>query len=437
MPSFTVESSGSGLNLTTGSESYGGNVRLTVRNGSTTTKTCRFRVVPLEGAQNDWFSIAGEPERTLEPNQSTQVELTATVPKTSPAGRRSVRVDAIETSDPDEDIARGPDLSFEVPKGDPVPIGFPWAIAIAAGVLVLVIAGGIGWWVWPRTVVVPDVKGQLLTDATSTLEGIGLEVSSTSRPERGTPENEVIDQDPVDGTEVDKGSEVALVVAEAIKTVKVPDLIGSAIDRALRDLDDLGLKSSVSDLETEDQPAGTIASQDPGPGTNVEPGTTIRLQVAVARASGPEIDEDCLTHDLGALEAREVNGRWKITQGNRWLLDFEGDAASARRALEVLRAYEADRICYVERPNAPMMYILNGDQPPSRQLSGEDCIGFNPASLEIRQEGDRFLLEGRSRMIMFPNRQSAQKAFAVIRKYGFRAQCFVGRPNPDFKYFRR
>jgi len=230
-----------------------------------------------------------------------------------------------------------------------------------------------------------------------------------------------------------------------VTTVEVPDIVGDSVEAARSVLVARGLRlgSHTGTRQSEQVKPGSIASQRPSAGTQADRGSAVSFETAVAPLaptlpSSSTIAEDCVRHDLGRLRAEQVGGRWKITEGDHWLLDFDSDSDSARRALEVLQFYRADRICYVERPNAPMMYILSGSTAPSQSLPGEDCIDFNAGSLAIRQEGSRFLLaSSSSRMIMFPDRASAERAVAVIRKYGFTRQCFVGRPQPEFKYFRQ
>lgn len=31
----------------------------------------------------------------------------------------------------------------------------------------------------------------------------------------------------------------------------------------------------------------------------------------------------------------------------------------------------------------------------------------------------------------------ARTAFAIIKKYGFTRSCYIGRPNPGFRYLRK
>jgi hypothetical protein len=46
-----------------------------------------------------------------------------------------------------------------------------------------------------------------------------------------------------------------------------------------------------------------------------------------------------------------------------------------------------DLMCFVGRPNAPMMYFKVGGAAPSGSFPGEDAIPFNPASLQAVKVG--------------------------------------------------
>ncbi|MEJ2157259.1 MAG: hypothetical protein P8X96_18160 [Desulfobacteraceae bacterium] len=66
----------------------------------------------------------------------------------------------------------------------------------------------------------------------------------------------------------------------------------------------------------------------------------------------------------------------------------------------------------------------------------EDCLGFDPSKVIIKQEGRQFLMtDGRSRMKMFPNRKEAMAALKAIRHYSMNRHCFIGRPDPSLEYW--
>lgn len=65
----------------------------------------------------------------------------------------------------------------------------------------------------------------------------------------------------------------------------------------------------------------------------------------------------------------------------------------------------------------------------------EDCIGFNPENIVVKNIQGRWkLVEGSQWILDFANQKNeADQSFQVIKKYGF--ICFVGRPDPSMTYF--
>lgn len=66
-----------------------------------------------------------------------------------------------------------------------------------------------------------------------------------------------------------------------------------------------------------------------------------------------------------------------------------------------------------------------------QELGREDCLGYNPNNLEIRQEqdGDWLLTDGRSRMMMLKTEKDARRALALARRHT--QHCFIGRGSDD------
>ncbi|MGE3287966.1 MAG: Stk1 family PASTA domain-containing Ser/Thr kinase [Pseudonocardia sp.] len=82
---------------------------------------------------------------------------------------------------------------------------------------------------------------------------------------------------PSAGTVLAVGSEVALVRNVEKSSVTVPFLIGRDEDDALDELDDLGLEGEVYSRLPFGFDGGRVVTQDPRPGAEVEPGSTVEL----------------------------------------------------------------------------------------------------------------------------------------------------------------
>jgi len=80
--------------------------------------------------------------------------------------------------------------------------------------------------------------------------------------------------------------------------------------------------------------------------------------------------------------------------------------------------------------------VLVHQEAKSQEIK-EDCIGFNPENIEVKNIQRRWkLVEGSHWILDFANqRNEADQSFKVIKKYGFDGICFVGRPDPSMTYF--
>jgi hypothetical protein len=149
------------------------------------------------------------------------------------------------------------------------------------------------------------------------------------------------------------------------------------------------------------------------------------------------VQEDCLRLDPGQARVERSGNRWSLVTGSSIMRNFD-DEAEARAALRIIKHYGLNRHCYVGRPDPSMEYFLVDGAAPVGALSGEDCIGFNPAALRLVESGGEWTLQDADHPLMtFEDRKEARAAFDIIQKYGFNHICFVGRPNPPFHYFRR
>jgi serine/threonine-protein kinase len=131
----------------------------------------------------------------------------------------------------------------------------------------------------PAEVAVPNLVGLSLDSATSRLDDLGLTYRVT-REESDSPEDEVIGQDPAEGTSLEPGGTVELTVAEPAEQVSVPFVTDLPERDALSALRDEGLTGSVRERDVDDpEQDGVVVEQRPGAGTDVDAGSTVVLVV--------------------------------------------------------------------------------------------------------------------------------------------------------------
>jgi eukaryotic-like serine/threonine-protein kinase len=135
----------------------------------------------------------------------------------------------------------------------------------------------------PPPVAVPSVTGDPLKKAKGAMRNAGLRVSVKHRFDGRVPVDRVISQQPATGR-IPKGSTVSLVVSDGPKPVAIPDVRGTAQDRALKVLGAKGFEVVIEEAFSKKVTPGDVVGTDPGAGTDLPPGETIVLTVSL----GPE-----------------------------------------------------------------------------------------------------------------------------------------------------
>lgn len=170
----------------------------------------------------------------------------------------------------------------------------------------------------------------------------------------------------------------------------------------------------------------------------------VRIQGNTATEIAPPCyPEDCIPFNPSTVQAKQIAGRWKVVDGDHWILDFGAKRKNAERARDIIRHYKMNRICFVGRPSRTrkqlMMYFKVGSTAPSGPYAGEDAIPFNTANVAAQQVGGRWkVTDGSMWLLDFGmSEANARKAAWIIQHYGYKYQCFVGRPNAPMMYFRK
>jgi serine/threonine-protein kinase len=146
-------------------------------------------------------------------------------------------------------------------------------------------------------VAVPDVVGQVETDARAELQNRGFEVriaeifcqpTPTSEPGQCGPDSisKVVETNPAAGTKVSKSSVVVLRVGREAPKKTVPELSGKTPDEARTELEKAGLTLDPTTTEEEvedDSLVGKIVAQDPPSGTQAAQGTPVKIAIGKAK----------------------------------------------------------------------------------------------------------------------------------------------------------
>jgi beta-lactam-binding protein with PASTA domain/tRNA A-37 threonylcarbamoyl transferase component Bud32 len=137
----------------------------------------------------------------------------------------------------------------------------------------------------PARVSVPNVVGLTREAAETKLTRAGLDVT-VQQQDSDRPENEVINQDPGQGTKVQRGDQVTLTVSKGKQQASVPDVVGLTSADARRVLRNEGLSVSVRTKSTTKQSEdGNVIEQRPSGGAQVDKGSQVVLVVGKLKQS--------------------------------------------------------------------------------------------------------------------------------------------------------
>ncbi|QDQ12614.1 Stk1 family PASTA domain-containing Ser/Thr kinase [Streptomyces spectabilis] len=161
-------------------------------------------------------------------------------------------------------------------------------LLVAAGILVLVGAILIGKWAFSGSSGASDDKkapnfvGETLKEAERSAKNVDLEISVSQRkPCEKYPKGEICSQDPAEGTKVEKGDTINVVVSTGAPKVAVPSVLGLDEDAATEKLEDDKYQLKVETKQRiSTETAGKVLEQDPVTGTEVQKGSTVTLYIA-------------------------------------------------------------------------------------------------------------------------------------------------------------
>ncbi|MCY3861669.1 MAG: Stk1 family PASTA domain-containing Ser/Thr kinase [bacterium] len=127
---------------------------------------------------------------------------------------------------------------------------------------------------------VPDVVGLSSQAAIRELRAAGFVVSQIFEPSETVEANEVISQAPAALGEMEQGGEIEITVSSGAVPVAVPGVVGQNANDAARFLQDRGFATELRVETGSTAPAGQVLRQEPAPGSEVAPGSTVVLHVA-------------------------------------------------------------------------------------------------------------------------------------------------------------
>ena len=144
---------------------------------------------------------------------------------------------------------------------------------------------------------VPDVTGQTEKDAVSAITAVGLTVRIYYDTNDTVPQGDVIDQEPVGGSEIAISSSVIILVSQGTQpkppaptTIQVPEVGGMTEANAKKALSDAGLKAESTSVYSDTVVSGSVVGQFPSAGTSVLAGSAVGIAVSQGQPASDAIE---------------------------------------------------------------------------------------------------------------------------------------------------
>ncbi|MEU6315191.1 Stk1 family PASTA domain-containing Ser/Thr kinase [Streptomyces sp. NPDC047014] len=150
----------------------------------------------------------------------------------------------------------------------------------------------------PEVVAVPNLKGRPLEEAKAELTRVGLAPGAVTQAfSQDVAQGSVVGTNPPGGEKRAPDTAVSIVVSKG-RPVPVPGVTGLSVDQATSTLQALGLKVQTAPEQVNSpSPAGTVANQSIGAGTQAATGDTVTLtvskgprQLPVPNVTGQDVD---------------------------------------------------------------------------------------------------------------------------------------------------
>jgi serine/threonine-protein kinase len=157
-----------------------------------------------------------------------------------------------------------------------------------------------------ETVDVPTVANMPPDTARELLKGRGLlMVIQGERPDPAVPAGWIVEQTPMAGSQVRRGTEVTAKVSSGPERIAVPEVVGRLVADARQAIEGAGLRLGPVQ-ETGSGTPGTVTATTPAPGTRVAPGSEVVLTAVPQAAAAPAEVEIPATRRMSSADARRA-----------------------------------------------------------------------------------------------------------------------------------
>ncbi|MGV9189539.1 Stk1 family PASTA domain-containing Ser/Thr kinase [Arcanobacterium canis] len=236
----------------------------------------RFRRIPVFPSTHDCAPVM---TTVIETESESQPQKTESLPKLLDTYQHTQRID---------EPAVAPTITDELETSSPSASRRRWWPMVLAFLALVLCISAITWWYFAKgpglRIEVPQVSGQSVESAHSTLSKAGFTYEDRKDFSDTVPLGAVVDTDPSGGAKIHPSRVITIVISKGIEQVTVPDVVGKASDEAQNLLTEGRLSPTTSEEYSETVPKGHVISQKPTGGSNVNHDSGVAIVVSKGRA---------------------------------------------------------------------------------------------------------------------------------------------------------
>ncbi len=156
-----------------------------------------------------------------------------------------------------------------------------------------------------KDIEVPDFKGMTVEEAEDKAKDLNIKIKVDEYEfSEDYDQDEIMSQDPEEGTMVAKDATVTVNVSKGAETGAVPNLVGKTESEAKKIIEEYGFKVGTVTEKEDTKEKGTVISQDPTAGEEAKQGDTINITVSDGKGKEMGTIPDLL--GMGESEARDA-----------------------------------------------------------------------------------------------------------------------------------
>ncbi|PLS16633.1 serine/threonine protein kinase [Bacillus sp. M6-12] len=236
----------------------------------------------------------------------------------------------------------------------------------------------------PDEIEVPEVRGEDLDDAITTLMGAGFEIGETHKLEdEEIPDGAVIKTDPEAGKLVKEGQNIDIYRSIGKEKIELSDYRERLFETIQPNLEEIGFKDiDLTEEFSDESEPGTILEQSPSPGSEVVPSETV-LELVISKGADKITLKDLKEYTKKSLDDYEDEAGINIV--------IDKEEYSDTIPVGQVISQSPDAYAKINKGSTVRVVLSKGKQELPKQTTREITIDYAPETPGEPQEVQIFI----------------------------------------------